>query len=117
MEFVWIWVLVPLAGIVARMFRDYMRLQTQQRALGTSSREVEKLVEELRRTNQELAHRVENLETIVVSQTWNTLNNPALSEAERQQRLPPVVRQEVHAPPVEEMNRQRAEQLARRLGG
>lgn len=117
MEFVWIWVLVPLAGIVARMFRDYMRLQTQQRALGTSSREVEKLVEDLRRTNQELAHRVENLETIVVSRTWNTLNDPAISEAERQRLLVPTVRQEVHAPAVEEMNRQRAEQLARRLGG
>jgi predicted nuclease with TOPRIM domain len=116
MDFLWI-ALIPITGILAGVFREYLRLQTQQRALGTSSRELEKTVEDLRRTNQELAHRVENLETIVVSQTWNTLNNPAISEAERQQRLPPVVRQEVHAPAAEEMNRQRAEQLARRLGG
>lgn len=113
----WIVFLIPIIGILAGVFREYLRLQTQQRALGTSSRELEKTVEELRRTNQELAQRVENLETIVVSQTWSALNDPTLSEAERQRRLPPVVRQEVHAPAVEEMNRQRAEQLARRLGG
>jgi hypothetical protein len=117
MSFAWIWVLIPITGILAGVFREYLRLQTQQRALGSSSRELEKTVEELRRINQELAQRVENLETIVVSQTWNTLNDPALSEAERQRRLPPAVRQEVHAPAAEEINRQRAEQLARRLGG
>lgn len=117
MEFAWIWVLIPITAILARVVREYLRLQSQQRALGTSSRELEKTVEELRRTNQELAQRVENLETIVVSQTWSTLNDPAISDAERQRRLVSTVRQEVHAPATEEINRQRAEQLARRLGG
>ena len=117
MEIAWIWVLIPIAGIFARVFRDYMKVQAQQRALGTSNRELEKVVEDLRQTNRILAQRVENLETIVVSQTWNALNAPGASEAERQQRLAAAVRQEVHAPATEEMNRQRAEQLARRLGG
>ena len=47
-------------------------------------------MEELRQTNQTLAQRVENLETIVVSQTWNAVNAPAASDAERQQRLAAV---------------------------
>jgi len=113
----WVWVLVPVVAIIARVFRDYLRLQTQQRALGTSSRELERVVEDLRTTNQTLAQRVENLETIVVSQTWNVLHAPAASDSEREQKVAATVRQEVHAPATEEMNRQRAEQLARRLGG
>lgn len=113
----WIWVLIPIAGIFARVFRDYIKLQAQQRVLGSSNRELEKVVEDLRQTNRNLAQRVENLETIVVSQTWNTLNDPHLSDAERQRRLAPSLRHEVHAPDTEEINRQRAEQLARRLGG
>ena len=112
-----LWVLVPIAAISARVLRDYIRLNSQQRVLGSSNRELEKVVEELRQTNRTLAQRVENLETIVVSQTWNTLNDPAISEAERQRRLASAVRQEAHAPAAEEMNRQRAEQIARRLGG
>jgi peptidoglycan hydrolase CwlO-like protein len=113
----WIWVLIPIAAIFARVFRDYLKLQTQQRALGSSNRELERVVEDLRRSNDTLAQRVENLETIVVSQTWNVLQAPAATDAERQQRAATVVRQEVHAPATEEVNRQRAEQLARRLGG
>ena len=117
MEMNWVWVLIPIVAISARVFRDYLRLQTQQRALGSSNRELEKVVDELRRTNENLAQRVENLETIVVSQTWNALSAPGASEPERQQRLATAVRQEVHAPATEEMNRQRAADLARRLGG
>ncbi len=117
MEMNWVWVLIPIVAISARVFRDYIKLHAQQRALGSSNHELEKVVEDLRQTNKNLAQRVENLETIVVSQTWNALNAPGASEAERQQRLATVVRQEVHAPATEEMNRQRAEQLARRLGG
>jgi hypothetical protein len=113
----WVWVFIPIVAILARVFRDYIRLQTQQRALGSSNREMEKIMEELRQTNRTLGQRVENLETIVVSQTWNVLNAPGASEAEHQQRVAATIRHEVPAPATEEMNRQRAEQLARRLGG
>lgn len=116
-DMIWIWALIPIAGICARVFRDYIKLQTQQRALGTSNRELEKEMEGLRQANQTLAQRVENLETIVVSQTWNAVNAPGASEAASPPRIAAAVRHEVHAPPTEEMNRQRVEQLARRLGG
>jgi hypothetical protein len=117
MEASWVWVFIPIVAILARVFRDYVRLQTQQRVLGTSNRELERVVEDLRTTNQTLAQRVENLETIVVSQTWNVLQAPAASDSEREQRVAATVRHEVQPPATEEMNRQRAEQLARRLGG
>jgi hypothetical protein len=113
----WVWVLIPLAAIFGRMLRDVLRIQAQQRSLGSSNRDLEKVVEELRQTNRTLGQRVENLETIVVSQTWNAVNAPAASDAERQPRLAAAVRHEVHAPAPEEVNRQRAADLARRLGG
>lgn len=110
------WVLIPIAGIFAGLLKDLVRIRAKQQDLGTSNRELEKVVDELRQTNQTLAQRVENLETIVVSQTWNAVSAPA-SDAERQLRLAAAVRHEVHAPAPEEVNRQRAADLARRLGG
>lgn len=111
------WVLIPIAGIFAGLVKDLLKIRAKQQDLGTSSRELEKEVAELRQTNQTLAQRVENLETIVVSQTWNAVNAPAATDAERQQRLAATLRHELPAPATEEMNRQRAADLARRLGG
>jgi uncharacterized protein YlxW (UPF0749 family) len=111
------WVLIPVVAILAGLVRDLFKLRAKQQVLGTSNRELERVVEDLRQANRTLAQRVENLETIVVSQTWNVLNAPGASDAERQQRLAAVVRQEAHTPAPEEMNRQRAADLARRLGG
>jgi len=116
MEATWVWVFIPIVAILARVFRDYIRLQTQQRALGSSNRELEKVVEELRQTNQTLAQRVENLETIVVSQTWNAVHAAGAPETERPRPVA-VAPHQPPPPPMEEQNRQRAEQLARRLGG
>ena len=113
----WVWVLIPLAAIFGRALRDFLKLKSQQRDLGTSNRELERTVEEMRQTNRLLSQRVENLETIVVSQTWNVLTAPGASEPEHQQKVAAAVRHEVRAPATEEVNRQRAEQLARRLGG
>lgn len=110
------WVLIPVAAILAGLIRDLFKVRAKQQALGTSNRELERDMEELRRTNQMLAQRVENLETIVVSQTWNTLNAPGALDAERPRPIAAAPHQPP-PPPMEELNRQRAEQLARRLGG
>lgn len=117
MGYAWAFILIPIAGIIAGMFKDYLKIKAKQQTLGKSTSDLERVVEDLRQTNRTLAQRVENLETIVVSQTWNTLNAPAASDEDRERRLAAVIRQEAHAPATEEMNRQRAEQLARRLGG
>lgn len=113
-----IWVLIPVVAILAGLVKDLFKLRAKQKDLGTSNRELERVVEEMRQTNRTLAQRVENLETIVVSQTWNAASAPAATDAERQQKIAATVRHEIPPPPsTEEMNRQRAEQLARRLGG
>jgi hypothetical protein len=109
------WVLIPIVAIVARLLRDTLRVRDRQRVLGASNQELEKTVMELKRTNDTLANRIENLETIVVSRTWNAVHDPALSEPERQRQVAAAVRHEIPPPPQEDVNRQRAEQLARQL--
>jgi len=108
---------IPILAILAGIFKDRLKLRDQQKTLGASNRELEQKVERLERTNAEQARRLENLEAIVVSKTWGTLQEPGLADADRQRQLAATVRHETHAPAAEEMNRQRAEQLARRLGG
>ncbi len=108
---------ITFLALTAKILKSKLEMRDQQKALGASNRELEQKVEKLEQANAEQARRLENLETIVVSQTWSAVQEPALADADRQQRLAATVRHEAHAPAVEEMNRQRAEQLARRLGG
>jgi hypothetical protein len=104
---------IPIIAIIGGLLMDWVKMREKQKVMGAANRELEQAVAELKRANADQARRLENLETIVVSQTWNALHAP---EAERP-RLAAVARHEVQTPAVEEMNRQRAEQLARRLGG
>ena len=100
---------VPILGILTKFV-------VRWRALGTSSREMEQKVERLEKVNAEYSERLQNLETIVVSQAWSVLQEPGLSEADRQRRFIASAPHEMHAP-VEEKNTQRVAQLARRIGG
>jgi hypothetical protein len=108
---------IPILAILSGFARQWLTVRAQQRVLGASNQELEQKVERLERINGEYAQRIENLEAIVVSQTWNVIQDPGLSEADRQRRIAATVRHEVHAPAAEEMNRQRAADLARRVGG
>ncbi|HEX4498676.1 MAG TPA: hypothetical protein VIE43_23560 [Thermoanaerobaculia bacterium] len=108
---------VPIIAIVSKAATRFIALRAEQRALGTSNHELELKVERLERANAESARRLENLEAIVVSQTWNVLGNPEVSEPVQQHRLAAANRQDLRAPATEEMNRQRAADLASRLGG
>ncbi|HYG62332.1 MAG TPA: hypothetical protein VEL74_07110 [Thermoanaerobaculia bacterium] len=110
-----IWVLIPLAGIGAGMFNNYLKLRSEQRKLGADNRELEKALAEMQRRQTELLDRVQNLEAIVVSQTWDVVNDRQLSEADRERRLASTVRRELRPADPESANQQRAEQLARRL--
>jgi hypothetical protein len=53
----------------------------------------------------------------VVSQTWDAVHDKALPPVERELRVASTVRREIKEPDAEAVNRQRAEQLARRLQG
>jgi hypothetical protein len=116
MPYNWVWVLIPIAAIVTRAFRSWLRFQATQRQLGTSTHDLEREVASLRQTNETVLERLQNLETIVVSQTWDALHASGLSPLERDLKVTSAVRREVKADPVA-ANQQRAEQLAQRLQG
>jgi hypothetical protein len=108
---------IPILVIVGKFATRWAQLRNEQRALGTSNHDLELKVERLERAHAEAAQRIENLEAIVVSQTWNAVEKPGLSAAVHPHRLESAVRQELRAPVLEELNRQRAADLAGRLGG
>ena len=112
-----IWILIPIAGILAGTFKEWMKFKATQRQLGASTDELEREVAEMRRVNQALQERVQNLEAIVVSQTWDAVHAPGLNPVERELKVASAVRREVKAPDASAANQQRAEQLAQRLQG
>ena len=117
MPFNWIWVLIPITAIAMKGFREWLRFKATQRQLGASTVELEREMAGMRRTNETLLERIQNLEAIVVSQTWDALNDPGLAPAERELKVASVARRELKAPDVSSANQQRAEQLAQRLQG
>jgi hypothetical protein len=108
---------IPIIAILSKVATRWLAFRAEQRALGTSNQDLERKVERLERANAESAQRIENLEAIVVSQTWNVLGKPELPEAVHQHQLAAASRQDLHAPAAEELNRRRAADLAGRLGG
>ena len=116
-DFNWIWVLIPVTAIVTKTFREWLRFKATQRQLGVSTEGLEREVAEMRRTNATLLERIQNLEAIVVSQTWDALNDHGLAPAERELKVASVARRELRPPEPSAANQQRAEQLARRLQG
>lgn len=74
------WVLIPLAGILAGTFKEWLKFKEKQNQLGASTENLEKkvgsLVDALKDSESKrmaLVERVQNLETIVTSQDWDFL--------------------------------------------
>jgi len=114
------WILIPIVAIIAGVIRDSFRMRNRQKSLGASTTELEKDVAALTKEREAILDRLQNLEAIVVSQTWDAVHDKALSPPERELRVASAVRREVaatEAANAEAVNRQRAEQLARRLQG
>jgi len=116
MPVTWIWVLIPIAAIAMKAFRSWLQFQATQRQIGASTNDLEREVAGLRRTNETVLERLQNLEAIVVSQTWDALHAPGLSPVERDLKVASAVRREIKEDPAA-ANQQRAEQLAQRLQG
>ena len=110
-----LWSVVAIVAIVAANIRRWMVFYAKQRALGASTSELEREVAQLTKTKNELVERLENLETIVVSQTWGALQDKGLSAAERELRVATAAHQDLRQGDAATANQQRAEQLARRL--
>lgn len=115
-----IWLIIPLVAILAgsfsRVAKTWMRLKAQQQVLGASNRELEQEVTALQKDRDTLRQRLENLEAIVVSQTWDALNDHSLPPQEKERRVASTVRRELGTAPAPSYQ-QRAEELARRLQG
>jgi hypothetical protein len=110
-----LWVLIPVVAILAGTFKTWVKVKAQQRVLGASNRELEQEVTALQRDRAALLERLENLEAIVVSQTWDALHDPSLPPAERERKVASTVRRELG--PATPSFQQRAEDLARRIQG
>ncbi len=113
----WVWVLIPIVAILAGTIKEWIKIRSRQQQIGSSTREIERMVARLEAREQELLDRIQNLETIVVSQTWDALHDKGLSTADRELRVASTARRELKPVESDDANRQRAEQLARRLQG
>ena len=83
----WIWVLIPLAAILAGAFKEWAKVQSRQRELGRGTDDLEKAVGalevKLRDRQASLERRIANLETIVTSQTWDVMHDGKLSNEDK----------------------------------
>jgi hypothetical protein len=105
--------LIPIFAITLRFFKEWLRFKARQTQLGSSTENLEKVVSELRAREREMAHRLENLEAIVVSQTWDAVTDRSLPPVEKELRVASTAQRELAPPPAPDS--QKAEVLARRL--
>src|SRR5215210_6610621 len=104
------WVLISGIAILAGVLREWIKVRGRQQSLGASTSELEKEVAALQREREAVLDRLQNLEAIVVSQTWDAVHDKALPPVERELRVASTVRREIKEPDAEAVNRQRAEQ-------
>ena len=106
------WVLIPIVGILAGTISEVVKSRDKQRALGSSSQdlenEVKALKQDLAKQKEVYERRLANLETIVTSQTWDVLGNPSLSDADKR-----FLTSDIEKPTQDD--EQRAELLAQKL--
>jgi hypothetical protein len=110
-----LWVLIPVVAILSGVLKTWVKVKAQQQVLGASNKELEQEVADMRRDRDALRNRLENLEAIVVSQTWNAIHDDSLPPPEKELRVAATVRRELGT--AAPSNQQRAEQLAGRLRG
>ncbi|MBZ0113846.1 MAG: hypothetical protein K8J08_15395 [Thermoanaerobaculia bacterium] len=107
----YIWILIPLAGILSGVFKDYLKFKATQKELGVSSVKLEGLVVELRSQNEQQARRIENLEAVVTSRLWHSTGASA-TPADRARLDIALSQLEPEVPSAE----RRMERLAESLG-
>ena len=121
------WILIPLAGIMAGAFKEWLQFKQTQNQLGTSTEKLELKVDVLEKALKDseaksalLVERIQNLETIVTSHDWDTLDDQLLkstSEASKDtENKSPLLADQIHPPEDEAASMNKAARLARRLG-
>ena len=104
-----LWILIPLAALAVGAFEQWLKFRAKQEKLGTSTKQLEGVVEDLTErledseaTRARLEQRIQNLETIVTSVDWDKVT--ALR--------PETPRLEI---PEEDKASEEAERIARRV--
>jgi len=81
----WIW--IPIVAIVVGSITEWLKVREKHRQLGSSNAELERRMAELTADQKELAdmvrHRIQNLEAIVTSQTWDVLQSTGEASQDR----------------------------------
>lgn len=76
------WVLIPIVAILAGAWSEWLKFKEKQTQIGTSTSEIERALEKMTEQNANLIRRVQNLEAIVTSQTWDDVQSDRLSSQE-----------------------------------
>ena len=110
-----LWVLIPLGGIALAGFTEWLKFKQQTANLGQSAAELTAStaqltaeIEQLKDDREALLRRLQNLETIVTSEAWETMQSD-----------PPLARAKLLEEPMTslESDDTKAERIARRLRG
>jgi len=114
------WIIIPVVGILFVAFKEWLNFKGKQLQLGESTEHLEEkvnaLVEKLKTSEAEkkaLLDRIQNLETIVTSQVWDTLATGDQPEAIKKLEID-AVKPQLELPEEDE-TAERARNLARRL--
>lgn len=116
-----VWVLIPLAAILAGAFKEWLKFKEKQHQLGDSTASLEQEVAELKALVKEttvdrntLITRIQNLETIVTSQVWDVLQDDTTSPEEKKLEVD-AIKPRIELPLPEEESTRKAAQIARRI--
>lgn len=112
----WWIVIIVLASLALGGFTEWLKFKGKQEKLGASTSELESELQDLKETlrereqrQQALERRIQNLETIVTSESWDVL----IADDEREV-LTSGARLEL---PEDDATTEKAERIARRLRG
>lgn len=122
------WILIVLIVFVYSAFEEWLNFKTEQRKIGASTEEMEAELDALRSEweaeRKRLNQRIQNLETIVTSEAWDTATQsrePGSTQAEAQDAveneapLRDALRDEEEGAQSRTQQEDKAARLARRL--
>jgi hypothetical protein len=75
--FAYFWVWIPLAGIAAGSFSEWLKYKEKTAKLSVSTAGLEKSHSAMEAENKELLRRIQNLEAIVTHEVWEAAQSKA----------------------------------------
>jgi len=98
------WVLIPIVAMLFAAYSEWLKFKAKQQNISASTSEIENALEKMTDQNANLIKRVQNLEAIVTSQTWDDMDNQSARQPERVIAKPivskPIVSEDVVSKPI-----------------